>query len=85
MKDLVELQKESSVRKRVSDEFTIKIGEDWRTQSGFICDSRRKGAKFPEPIDDHRMMDWIIGEFQLKHFKIYRLRVTVTFLEEIEK
>jgi len=73
------------MRKRISDEFEIRIGEDWRTRSGFICDSKRKGAKLPEPFEDHRIDNWIIGEFQLKHFNNYRVKVTVTLLEKKEK
>ena len=73
------------VNKRISDEFTISIGEDRRTQRGFICDSKRKRAKFLEPYDEHRIPDWIISYLSLKHFKNYRVKVTVTLLEEIEK
>jgi len=69
------------LKKQISDEFEIKIGEDWRSKSGFICASTRKGAKLPEPLDDHRIPEWIIGEFRLKHFKNYHIKVTATLLD----
>jgi len=68
-------------KNQISDEFTIKIGEDWRNKSGFICASKRKGTDIPEPMDDHRIPEWIIGYLRLKHFREYRVRVTVTLLE----
>lgn len=80
---LLKAKKVSKVR--ITDEFIIGVGEDWRTQSGFICSSTRKGATMPEPFDDHRVGEWIIGEFRLTHFKKYRIKVTVTMLGEVEK
>lgn len=69
-------------KKKISDVFKIKIGEDWHSRSGFICDSFREGATMPEPYDAHRIPEWIIGYLGLKHFKNYRVKVTVTLLDE---
>lgn len=70
------------MKKRISDIFKIKIGEDWRSGSGFVCDSVREGATMPEPYDDHRIPEWIISYLRLQHFKNYRVKVTVTLLDE---
>lgn len=71
--------------KIIEDEFDISIGEDWRTHAGFICDSKRKGAEFPEPYDDHMIADWIISSFQLEHFSTAKIRITVRLLVRKQK
>jgi hypothetical protein len=72
-------------KKRITDEFIIEVGEDCHSHSGFICSSTRKGTTMPEPYDAHRINEWIIGYLGLKHFKNYRIKVTVTLLGEIKK
>jgi len=82
LKEGIMMMSKQKTKKQISDVFKIKIGEDWHSGSGFICNSVREGATMPEPCDDHRIPEWIIGYLGLKHFKNYRVKVTVTLLDE---
>ena len=75
------MMSKQKTKKQISDVFKIGIGED-RNSGSFIWNSVREGATAPEPYDDHGIQDWIIGYLKLQYSKNYRVKVTVTLLDE---
>jgi len=81
LKEGIMMMSKQKTKKQISDVFKIGIGED-RNSGSFIWNSVREGATAPEPYDDHGIQDWIIGYLKLQYSKNYRVKVTVTLLDE---